>query len=235
MELFLGSGDGACNKDCGGALDHPPPHTTVMIVAQQRPPARHTVAVAVVGPRGHTSMRPMRMQCYCCALFLLLVGAKALPHLFMIVLDDVGFTDHELFSASDIPTPALLRMANEGTTPRDAWHLFFCVPPTLPSFLGFLPSFFECRPSLNAFLILFSGILLSQFRTQPVCSPTRSSLLTGRYPFRDGMQHINTLLPGSRGGIPPETPTLPELLRELNYERHMVGKWHLGYASWSQT
>ena len=221
MELFLGSGDGACNKDCGGALDHPPPHTTVMIVAQQRP--RHTVAVAVVGPRGHTSMRPMRMQCYCCALFLLLVGAKALPHLFMI------------------PRPTSPRRhCSEWQTKvprRGTPGIFFFASLLhfLPSLDSFLPSLNAFRPSLNAFLILFSGILLSQFRTQPVCSPTRSSLLTGRYPFRDGMQHINTLLPGSRGGIPPETPTLPELLRELNYERHMVGKWHLGYASWSQT
>ena len=34
------------------------------------------------------------------------------------------------------------------------------------------------------------GVILENFYTQTVCSPTRSALLTGRYPFRFGMQHI---------------------------------------------
>ena len=33
------------------------------------------------------------------------------------------------------------------------------------------------------------GVVLDNFYTQTVCSPTRSALMTGRYPFRYGMQH----------------------------------------------
>jgi arylsulfatase A-like enzyme len=35
-----------------------------------------------------------------------------------------------------------------------------------------------------------NGVILENFYTQTVCSPTRSSLMTGRYPFRFGMQHF---------------------------------------------
>ena len=34
------------------------------------------------------------------------------------------------------------------------------------------------------------GVIFENFYTQPVCSPTRSSILTGRYCFRFGMQHL---------------------------------------------
>jgi len=42
-------------------------------------------------------------------------------------------------------------------------------------------------PNLNA--LAKNGVVLENFYTQTVCSPTRSSLLTGQYPFRFGMQH----------------------------------------------
>ena len=35
------------------------------------------------------------------------------------------------------------------------------------------------------------GVVFENFYTQTVCSPTRSSLLTGLYPFRFGMQHVS--------------------------------------------
>eukprot|EP00996_Jenningsia_fusiforme_P000323 NODE_1272_length_1609_cov_42.675000_g1137_i0.p1 GENE.NODE_1272_length_1609_cov_42.675000_g1137_i0~~NODE_1272_length_1609_cov_42.675000_g1137_i0.p1 ORF type:complete len:508 (-),score=103.24 NODE_1272_length_1609_cov_42.675000_g1137_i0:84-1559(-) len=79
-----------------------------------------------------------------------------------------------------------------------------------------------------------TGVDLTQFYTQPVCSPTRSSIMTGRYPFRTGLQHWTTILPGSLAGIPPEDPTIAELLRDSGYHTAMIGKWHLGSGNWSQ-
>ncbi|OUU79164.1 MAG: hypothetical protein CBC38_05310 [Gammaproteobacteria bacterium TMED78] len=51
------------------------------------------------------------------------------------------------------------------------------------------------------------GILFSNFWSQPVCSPTRATALTGRYGFRTG---IGGAVPStSRGGVLPDTPRLP--------------------------
>lgn len=42
-------------------------------------------------------------------------------------------------------------------------------------------------PRLNG--IAKEGVIFENFYTQPLCSPTRSAVITGRYPFRIGMQH----------------------------------------------
>lgn len=83
-------------------------------------------------------------------------------------------------------------------------------------------------PTLDS--LASSGILLDRYYTQPVCSPSRSALMTGRYPFQTGMQHFTTLLPGTTAAIPKSTPTLAELFQKAGYATGMLGKWHLGYA-----
>ena len=78
------------------------------------------------------------------------------------------------------------------------------------------------------------GIILDQFYAQPKCSPSRSALLTGIYPYKMSMQR------GSIGdfrptGLPTHLPTLPELLRSSGYSTHLIGKWHIGYCHHSYT
>ncbi|HEX9852004.1 MAG TPA: sulfatase-like hydrolase/transferase, partial [Woeseiaceae bacterium] len=62
-----------------------------------------------------------------------------------------------------------------------------------------------------------------------VCSPSRASLLTGRYPIRSGMQFV--IRPHSAGGLPAEEITIAELLRNAGYATGMIGKWHLGHQA----
>ena len=73
------------------------------------------------------------------------------------------------------------------------------------------------------------GSQFSQFYVQPFCTPTRACLMTGRYPFRYGLQ---TLVIPSAGlyGLPTDEVTLPQVLKEAGYETAIIGKWHLGHA-----
>ncbi len=72
------------------------------------------------------------------------------------------------------------------------------------------------------------GVQLNQFYVQPVCSPTRGALLTGRYPMRLGLQ-CGVVRPWARHGLPLDERTLPQALHEAGYRTAIVGKWHLGH------
>ena len=73
------------------------------------------------------------------------------------------------------------------------------------------------------------GARLAQFYVQPMCTPTRAALMTGRYPLRYGL-HSFVILPEQTYGIPLEERLLPEILRDAGYETAIIGKWHLGHA-----
>jgi arylsulfatase A-like enzyme len=74
------------------------------------------------------------------------------------------------------------------------------------------------------------GTRLDQFYVQPVCSPTRSSLMTGRYPIRYGLQ-VGVIRPWAEHGLPLEERTLAQALKEAGYTTAICGKWHLGHLS----
>ena len=74
--------------------------------------------------------------------------------------------------------------------------------------------------------------LTSFYSTSGVCSPSRSSLLTGCYPRRVNM-HVNqknlcVLFPADRKGLNPSETTIAETLKTKGYATLCVGKWHVG-------
>ena len=74
------------------------------------------------------------------------------------------------------------------------------------------------------------GVQLDQFYVQPVCSPTRGALMTGRYPMRLGLQ-CGVVRPWATHGLPLSERTLPEALRDAGYFTAICGKWHLGHIA----
>ena len=65
----------------------------------------------------------------------------------------------------------------------------------------------------------------------PVCTPSRAALLTGRYPIRSGMTSSKraVLFPDSANGLKHEEVTIAEVLQDQGYTSAVVGKWHLGH------
>ncbi|MFM1919493.1 MAG: hypothetical protein RLZZ303_1127, partial [Candidatus Hydrogenedentota bacterium] len=68
------------------------------------------------------------------------------------------------------------------------------------------------------------GTALDRFYVSPVCSPTRASLMTGRYYYRTGV--VDTYI--GRSMMHASERTLAEMLRDAGYRTGIFGKWHLG-------
>ncbi len=77
------------------------------------------------------------------------------------------------------------------------------------------------------------GLMFYQgYATAATCTPSRYSLLTGSYSWRNERAHI---LPGDAPLIiDPDTSTLPSVLKEAGYKTGVVGKWHLGIGEGNQ-
>src|SRR5262245_657034 len=82
-------------------------------------------------------------------------------------------------------------------------------------------------PNLDA--LAQGGARLEQYYTQPMCTPTRAALMTGRYPHRYGLQTMVIPSAGSYG-LATDEWLLPQALKEAGYRTAIVGKWHLGHV-----
>lgn len=69
------------------------------------------------------------------------------------------------------------------------------------------------------------GIEFDQHYVQPVCTPTRTALMSGRYPGRFGPQ---ALAPSNLRAMSPGTVTIASALKSVGYSTYQTGKWHLG-------
>jgi len=71
------------------------------------------------------------------------------------------------------------------------------------------------------------GRKLTSFYAAPVCSPSRTALMTGCYPKR-ALPINGVLFPGNPIGLSPNEITVAEVLKGVGYSTAIIGKWHLG-------
>ena len=91
--------------------------------------------------------------------------------------------------------------------------------------LGCYGSEINHTPTIDA--LAEEGVRFTSFyAASPVCSPSRSALMTGCYPPRVGITRV--LFPGEPYGLNPEEYTMPKLFSDAGYATKCVGKWHCG-------
>ncbi|MBI3209524.1 MAG: arylsulfatase [Candidatus Solibacter usitatus] len=73
------------------------------------------------------------------------------------------------------------------------------------------------------------SVEIKQFYSFPLCSPTRTGLMTGRNPIRVGVGY-NVIRPWMKIGVPLEEHLMPQSFRAAGYQTAITGKWHLGHA-----
>ena len=74
------------------------------------------------------------------------------------------------------------------------------------------------------------GVAFENYYVQPVCSPTRASLLTGRHVIHTGI--YNAFAKNAAAYLSTQYTLLPTYLNRVgNYSSHLIGKWHLGFEN----
>ena len=83
-------------------------------------------------------------------------------------------------------------------------------------------------PTPNLDRMASEGVRFTQFYSaNPVCSPSRAALLTGRYPTRVGVPRV--LFPTDSTGLALSETTIAGMLKPAGYRTMCIGKWHLGH------
>jgi arylsulfatase A-like enzyme len=132
-------------------------------------------------------------------------------------------------AVTGLPSPAL--RADQPSVPAGKPNVLFIVADDLGwSDVGWHGGFSK-TPNLDK--LVREGIELDQHYVQPVCTPTRTALMSGRYPGRFGP---HALAPSNLRAMPLGTVTLASALKSLGYHTYQSGKWHLGSrAEWGPT
>ena len=79
------------------------------------------------------------------------------------------------------------------------------------------------------------GVELSRMYVQPICTPSRSSFFTNRYPLALGLQGKQTVQQGCAWGLDVAEQTFVQAFQSSSWATHMVGKVHIGADRWGRT
>lgn len=128
-------------------------------------------------------------------------------HVVVIVVDDVGVDD-------------------VGYSAAWASRVAHKYPETLDVTMSGVPN--PIRTPFLDDLAVHESIRLTSYYTHPTCTPSRASLLTGRYAHNIGLNLA--LFDKAVAGIPKQIDIFPQYLKSFGYKTHIVGKWHVGHS-----
>jgi arylsulfatase A-like enzyme len=146
----------------------------------------------------------MGLITFCSLLGLSCVSAKLTsPHILFIVADDLGWNDVGYY-----------QNARSGANPNGL--------PTASKASGIYRT-----PIIDE--LSSEGVRLESYYVQPLCSPTRATFMTGRYPSHTGLGP-DVICAGCHHsyGLPAREVLMPQKLKDAGYATHAIGKWHLG-------
>ncbi|XP_055385576.1 arylsulfatase J-like [Condylostylus longicornis] len=92
----------------------------------------------------------------------------------------------------------------------------------------------NCILTPNIDALAYHGTILNKYYVPAMCSPSRTALLTGKYPIRTGMQHF--VIPNAEPwGLCANEKLMSHIFQEAGYSTNLIGKWHLGFFKESYT
>ncbi len=155
-----------------------------------------------------------------CLFFLAIGSARASterPNIIVIFTDDLGYNDigFNTYPSREVSYPEVGPKPAYGL-PKERLEKYNFPEPNEARLL---------TPRIDQ--MAEEGFVMNSFYSSSICSPSRASLMTGRYDKR--MNLTNVFFPDSEDGLSTEEVTLPEKLREAGYVTNMIGKWHLGW------
>jgi arylsulfatase len=133
------------------------------------------------------------------------------PNIVIILADDLGYNDVGAYTHGD--GTSLASYTNSSYHPLPGPNKAATLTPRIDS-------------------LATDGLKFTNYYASAAqCSPARAALLTGTYPYRNGIPNVlipNSNDPSRARGLHENERTLPELLKERGYATAAVGKWHLG-------